>query len=117
MLSGEIREFCRNQVLPTAGIEQVGALTVTTTTTLTVDSNRLIYLDATAGGFTLSLPASAYEGLTFTIEENVDSANAVIVDGNGNTINGAASLLFNAARRVRVLRFNGSEYRIVGGYN
>jgi hypothetical protein len=117
MLPFELREFCRNVVLPTAGIEQVGALTVAAAATLTADSNRLIYLDATVAGFTLNLPASAYEGLTFVIAENVDSANAVIVSGNGYTINGAASFLFNAARRIRCFRFNGTEYRILWGYN
>ena len=113
----ECREFGRNLILPTPGVELGGALTVDAAAELTTNSARLIYLDGTAGGFELKLPSSAYEGLTFVIAENVDSANAVVLSGNGYTINGAASLLFNAARRTRCLRFNGTEYRILWGYN
>ena len=111
----ESRDFGRNLIVPTPGVELGGADTLSSTTELTVDSPRLLYLNASAGPFTLSLPGSAYEGLTFRLVENADSANAVTVDGNGYTINGAASLLLNIPGRVRELRFNGTEYRIIGG--
>lgn len=113
----ECREFGRNLILPTPGVELGGALTVSAAAELTTNSARLIYLDATAGPFELKLPASAYEGLTFVICENVDSVNAVTLSGNGNLVDGAASILFNAARRVRCVRFNGSAYRVLWGWN
>lgn len=113
----ECREFGRNLILPTPGVELGGALTVSAAAELTTNSARLIMLDATAAGFELKLPSSAYEGLTFVICENVDSVNAVIVSGNGYQVDGAASILFNAPRRVRHIRFNGSAYRVIGGWN
>lgn len=113
----ECREFGRNLIVPTTGVEQGGALTISAAAELTADSPRLLYLDASGGIFTLKLPSSAYEGLTFRLCENADSGNAVTVSGNGYTINGSASLTMNAAGRVRELRFNGTEYRVISAYN
>jgi len=65
---------------------------VTTTYTAT-DLDSLILCDATAGAFTVTLPAVAgVSGKKLTIKKTDASGNAVTVDGNGaETIDGAAT--------------------------
>jgi hypothetical protein len=44
--------------------------------------------------------------MTFHFSEVKNSANALVIDGNGKTINGAATLTMNAAYRQRKLRYS-----------
>ena len=116
----ECREYGRDLILPCPGVELGGAVTLTSNTTLTTDSPRFNYLDASGGGFTVTLPGTGsgvYEGFTLYLSENVGSANAVTVSGAGLLINGAASLLLSGAWRQREIRFNGTQYVVLDGVN
>lgn len=111
----EARSFGRNKVWWFAGVEILGAKATTTTVTLTDGDGRHVTLDATAGAYTITLPASPYEGQTYHFSENAGLATAVTISGNGKNINGVANLTMNAAFRQRVLRYNGTAWIIVGG--
>lgn len=111
----EARSFGRNKVWQFAGVEHIGAKATSANVTLTDGDGRFIYLDATAGAYTVTLPAAPYEGQTYYVSENANLATAVTIDGNGKNINGAASLTMNAAFRQRVLRYNGTQWIVIGG--
>ncbi len=61
----------------------------TTTATLT-GAEDLVLADATAGNFTISLPASPEDGDTYEFVL-VSASNTLTIGRNGKTINGAAS--------------------------
>jgi len=111
----EAQRFGRNKRWQFAGVERIGARTLSTAVTLTANDAEHLYLDASTAGFTVTLPAAPYEGQTYHFSENANSANAVLIDGNGKNVNGAASLTMNAAFRQRVLRYNGTQWIVVGG--
>lgn len=111
----EIREFGRGLVWPAVGFEVIGAITLTAAVTLSFESPRLLELDATAGIFTVTLPAAPYEGLTFQLSERAGLTTAVTIDGNGKNINGASTLTLSAAYRQRTLRYNGAQWIVVAG--
>ena len=115
MTPQECRRFGQNLLLPTPMVELVGDDTVTSAATLTATSPRLLRLDATGGAFQITLPAAPYEAMTFLFSEDVGSTNAVTLDGNGKTINGSATLVMNAAYRQRMLRYNGTQWIVIGG--
>ncbi len=75
--------------------------------------------DVSGGGFTIKLPADPYEGMVFLFSEVKNSANALVIDGNGKTINGAATLTMNAAYRQRRLRYSSmsgvAQWIVIGG--
>lgn len=103
-----------------AGFETIYSEKVTAARTLTTESPRLLRLDATAGPFTLTLPASTsglYEGLTFHLSEDAGLTTAITVAGNGANINGASTLTMNAAYRQRTIRWNDTQWIVVGGIN
>ena len=54
-------------------------------------------IDVSGGGFTVTLPQYPYDGMTFHFSEVKNSANALVIDGNGKTINGAATLSAGSA--------------------
>lgn len=65
--------------------------TYTTTATLT-GADDFVLLDSTGGAFTLSLPAAPSDGDFFDLKKIAGgAANLVTIDGNGNTIDGAAT--------------------------
>ena len=53
-------------------------------------------IDATSGVITITLEANPIDGQTHYIAKSDSSANAVTVDGNGNNINGSASLALSS---------------------
>lgn len=110
----ECRRFGRNLILPCPMVE-FGGLRVTAAVTLTAKSQRFLQLDATAGGFTLTLPSNPYSDMSFYLSEDGGSGNTITVDGNGYQVNGASTLTMNAAYRQRWLRFNGTRWVIIGG--
>ena len=83
--------------------------------TLTQHSPGMLHLDATAGVFTVYLPAEVYEGLRFDFSEVAGLATAVTIDGNGKNINGVASLVMNAPYRQRTVRYSGTQWIVTGG--
>ena len=111
----EARSSARQRCWQFSGVELTGAKSVSSATTLTFSDPRFVYLDASGGAFTLTLPATPYEGLTFHLSENANDATAITVDGNGKNNNAAASLTMNAAFRQRVLRYNGTQWITISG--
>lgn len=92
-----------------AGFEYSNSLKIATATTpsyeLTDADQRLVEYDTSGGAGTVKLPAQPDDWMEFEFCEQAGSAVALTVDGNGNTIDGAALLLLNAPYRVRLLRF------------
>lgn len=101
----------------TAGVRASSSRTLTTTTTLTYFDPETINLDPSAGGFTVTLPATPDTGHSFKFVEIANSANLVTIDGNGKNINGAANMGMNVARRARRIEYNttSGEWNITGG--
>jgi hypothetical protein len=89
----------------------------TSAVTLTNSHSELVQFDASGGAFTIFLPASPYDGQTYHLSEIAGNATALTVDGNGKTINGAATLTMNAAFRQRKLRYSAlaAQWIVIGG--
>lgn len=111
-----------------AGFQYAYSLKLNTVTsptyTLTGGDQRLVEYDSSGGTGTLKLPANPEDWMQFELAESANSATALTVDGNGNTIHGVASYVMNAPGRVRVFRYVPSavvgspgDWRIVGGIN
>lgn len=71
------------------------------------------------GGFTITLPASPYDGMTFHFSEVKGSSNALTVDGNGKNINGASTLSMAVAYQQRKIRYSSAtgvgQWIVIGG--
>ena len=115
MTGEEARQYARVVTWQSPGFEIVGGQTITSTTTLTSDSGRLIQLDASGAPFTLTFPPLPYVGMTFCLSEIAGSVNLVTVDGNGRNINGNPTMLMNGAYRQRWVRYNGTQWIVIGG--
>ena len=115
MTGEEARLYAQSTTWASPGFELVGGQTVTSATTLGYGAGRLIQLDASGAPFTLTLPAEPYVGTTFYLSEIAGSVNLVTVDGNGKNINGNPTMLMNGAYRQRHIRYNGSQWIVVGG--
>ncbi len=103
------------EVYKPSGIEFVGDVLRTSAVTLASNSVRFNRLDSSGGGFTITLPSQPYNSMTFVFSEDNKSANAVVLDGNGKNINGAATLTMSTLRQQRTLRYNGVEWIVIAG--
>lgn len=72
-------------------------------------------LQATDGGFTVTLPADPvlYDEVWFTNEDGSLAVNAVTIDGNGHTIGGFDTCTIGTAGARFSLRFNGTEWGVI----
>lgn len=113
----ESRGSARQRVWQFAGVE-IFAKSTTANTTLTDADARLVYVNATAGAYTIFLPATPYEGMEFKFIENADLATPVEINCNGDTIDGGVmtGISMGAAGAVRRIRFNGTEWRIMEAF-
>lgn len=86
----EALKYNENKVYPAAGYEVVSAKSATTTTTLAIGDSRAVSADTTAGAFSLSLPASPYNGMQYDVYDGAAAGswqtNNLTIDGNGKTI-------------------------------
>lgn len=113
----EARQFGRNFVWYGAGFQVTTSLDLSAARTLKQNDQRLVRLDPSSAGFTVTLPAGPAPGETFTFKEAAGSANPVTISGNGKLIEGAASLILNVPWRARTLRYSatGDRWEVIGG--
>jgi len=94
-----------------------GAILPSTTKTANytlVGSDARIYVDSSAGAFTLTLPASPTNDKEYEIIDSVGScnSNSVTIDGNGNNIIGNSTYLLSTSYEAVKLIFNGSNWNL-----
>lgn len=106
------------QVYPAAGFEHVSKQTVTSATTLTFGDSRHVHTDTTGGAFTLTLPATPYEGCTFVICDGAAAGswntNNLTLSGNSKNIiasgaAAAATLTLSTRSQTITVRFNATS--------
>ena len=111
-----------------AGVDAIGVLygldvalfdqKITASTTLTMSSPHYIWVDASAGAVTITLPASTGNPIrTFVIKKIDSTANAVTIAGNGaDTIEGSATIALTAQWTFRTVTNTGAGiWYITGG--
>lgn len=78
-------------------------------------TDTVVTADATAGAFTVTLPASASStGLTYFIKKTDSSANTVTVDGNASeTIDGNTTFALTQQNQVLTITSDGTNWRIL----
>lgn len=110
------------------GIDAIGVLygldvalfdqKITASTTLTMSSPHYIWVDASAGAVTVTLPASTGNPIRTYVIKKIDStANAVTIAGNGaDTIEGSATITLSAQWTFRAVTNTGAGiWYITGG--
>lgn len=88
-----------------------------TTYVVGVDEGTLS-VTTSGGAVTVTLPASPATGRRLDIKDagNNAAANNITIAGNGKTIDGAASLIITINRGSRTIRYNGTEWMILGSF-
>ena len=89
-----------------------GISTKTTTYNPTLITDKYIRCDATSGAFAITLLAAPTTGQNITFKKIDSSANAVTINGNGKTIDGAASVTLSAQWNAITLSYNGTTWDI-----
>ena len=94
--------------LKTAERNITGALTLDTT-------HRTVFVDATVGAVTVTLPTAATgEGYEFHIKKTDVSVNAVTIDGNGSeTIDDATTQVLRDQYACLTIQSDGTEWFIL----
>lgn len=115
----EANVFGRNQIKLAAGYQITTSLNLSAARTLTENDQRLIRVDPTAAGFTVTLPAGPSPGCEYTFKEVAGSANPVTISGNGKLIEGSATYVLNVPYRCRTLRYSdiSGQWEVIGGVN
>lgn len=117
----DVEYFGQNNRTMRAGFDLSCSATTPYAAAFTIGNNHGEYVpfDVSGGGYTITLPQYPYDGMTLHFSEVKNSANALVIDGNGNTINGAATLTMNAAYRQRKLRYTTltgvAQWIVIGG--
>jgi hypothetical protein len=124
MVGHSINQTLTNKILTTPelttptinGSKHADAAKTTAYTLLTTDS--IIRADASAGAFTLTLPAaSGNEGLTYTIirTDILSSTNFLTIDGNASeTIDGNLTYLLLPGESI-IIECDGSNWQVLKG--
>jgi len=104
-----------------AGFETTTAKALTAAATLTLRMARTVAADTTAGAFSVTLPATPYNGLEFTIYDSAAAGswhtNNLTVNGNGNSIivvagaAAAATLVLSTRSGAVKLRYDSTSDR------
>lgn len=105
--------FLRELVVPFARLRLQSVAKTTTYSITTAD--RLVYCDATAGNFTVTLPAAAsvVANTVYSVEKTT-AANVVTIEGNGaETVNSAANVALTAINSRYDLVSNGTAWTSV----
>ena len=85
--------------------------------TFEIGPNQIARLDPAAAVYVVQAPAAPFQGAAFAVLDVTGAAatDPITVDGNGATIDGAASVELNTARALGVFVFTGTEWRRIGG--
>lgn len=73
-------------------------------------SQYAVFVDTTAGNFTLDLPPTPSEGEEHVIKNIGNGGNILTLDGNGNTIDDAASVFLADDEPIKVVYKSGEWY-------
>jgi hypothetical protein len=76
--------------------------------------DQTVLVTATGGATTIKLPATATAGVICTVKKVDASANAVTVDGNGHTIDGAASVSLGTQWKAVRVQGDGTNWAVIG---
>ena len=92
----------------------VWAISKKTTNYTVVDGDITILADCTSGNITITLPATPTDGRV-VIVKNLVSLNLLTVDGNGNTLDGAATLTTSTAGARFMLQYfaTNTDWKII----
>lgn len=90
-----------------------GISTKSATYNPSVVTDKLLLCDATAGAFAVTLLAAPVTGQCMSIKKIDSSANAVTINGNAKTIDGAASVTLPAQWNAITIVYNGTSWYIV----
>jgi len=105
------KTYCigKDGVAPVAG----GSTTVTTTYQV-LSTDKIIYVDSTAGAFTITLEASPATNRVLEIIDSVGNCgtDTVTIAGNGNNIIGETTALMNSNYIAFVLIYNGTQWNL-----
>lgn len=96
-----------------------GAHTSVTTTYTVTSQDRFIGANATAGAFTITLPAAAIVGSGFIVGIGKEdaTANAVTIDGNSTeTIGGSQTYVLNIRYQGIEIESNGTNWNIIHSF-
>lgn len=101
------------QVFITALAEDVALVPVTITSNTSAVADHAYYADTTAGAFTLTLPATAAEGVRVGVScgSSVE-INALTIDPNSQTFDGATSSFPIGVACALVFRKTSSQWRL-----
>ena len=90
-----------------------GISTKTATYNPTVITDKVLRLDATSGAFAVTLLAAPTSGQMMFFKKIDSSTNAITINGNGKTIDGAVSVTLAAQWNSIGLIYNGTTWDIV----
>jgi hypothetical protein len=76
------------------------------------EAGELVAVDATLGATTVKLPASPTSGSSVIVKKTDASGNAVTIDGNGATIDGAATQGLAARWNSKLMVYTGATWLI-----
>lgn len=82
-------------------------------TIVATDNRKVVLADATAGAFTVTLPAAPATDMVLTVKKSDSGTNAVTVDGNGKTIEGSATLPLVSQYDFLTIIYNGTSWFIL----
>lgn len=75
-------------------------------------AGELVTVNATAGAVTINLPAEPVTGSSITVKKTDASGNAVTINGNGFTIDGAATQALAAQWNSQTMVYTGAAWLI-----
>ena len=90
-----------------------GAIVTKTANYLLSAADYTVLCDATASGFTVTLPMVPAIGKIYNIKKIDASVNIVVVDGNGRNIDGASTALIKFQDYAIEIQYDGINWRII----
>ena len=90
------------------------AITTASAATYAVASaDHTILADASLNVVSVTLPAAPATGRLLLIKK-IDNTNNVVIDGNGKTIDGQASVTLGVQYAFRRIQYNGTAWFVIG---